>query len=184
MPRLFQMQVLSSELPLPLGPSGEPGGSYPDGKRLEGSGTLAGLKLSLSNAWSDTSWKPRRRDRISQYMGITEEWLRAGGMDGAVTEPSTRSSSGCTSTCDGTQPSLPSTQHMSGLHPTQQTHLPEEYTPQHPFSFSQSHSHRNWSDSLLPFTPAEYQACEKGLYSNAATRWFDDTHQRDSSRMK
>ena len=39
-------------------------------------------------------------------------------------------------------------------------------------------------DSQLPFTPAEYRAHEKGLYSNAAMRWFDDTHQRDSFRMK
>ena len=39
-------------------------------------------------------------------------------------------------------------------------------------------------DSQLPFTPAKYQAHEKGLYSNAAMRWFDNTHQGDSSHMK
>ena len=39
-------------------------------------------------------------------------------------------------------------------------------------------------DSQLPFTPAKYRARERGLYSNTATRWFDDTHQRDSSRTK
>ena len=39
-------------------------------------------------------------------------------------------------------------------------------------------------DLQLPFTPARYWSCEEGLYSDAAARWFNNTHQGDSSFMK
>ena len=93
MPKLFQMQVLSLESPLPLGSSGEPGDLYPDGGCLKGNGTSAGLKPSLLVAWFDTSWMAKCREKTSWYMGITKEWSRVGGMDGAATETSMTSSS-------------------------------------------------------------------------------------------
>ena len=141
-PTLFQMRVLSLELQLPLEPNGEPGVLYPDGRHLKGSETLA------SSAWSDISWLMKHRDRTLQYMETTKELLKVGGTEGATIEPSTMSSNGYMDTYKRVPLNHHSTQFISEARPIQQTHPPEGYIPQHPFSFNRYHSHQNSTGSL------------------------------------
>ena len=148
-PMLFQMQVLSLESQLPLEPNGEPGVLYPDGRHLKGSKTLAGPKPLASSAWSDISWLTKHRDRTLQYMATTKELLKVGGMEGATIELSTMSSNSCTDTYKRVPLNYHFTQFILEARPIQQTHPPEGYIPQHPFSFNQYHSHQNLTSSLL-----------------------------------
>lgn len=147
-PTLFQMRVPSLESQLPLEPNGEPGVLYPDGRHLKGSETLAGPKPLASSAWSDISWLTKHRDRTLQYMETTKELSKVGGTEGAAIELSTMSSNGYMDTYKRVPPNHHSTQFISEARPIQQTHPPEGYIPQHPFSFNRYHSHQNSTGSL------------------------------------
>ena len=147
-PMLFQMWVPSLELQLPLEPNGEPGVLYLDGRHLKGSKTLAGLKPLASSAWSDISWLMKHRDRTLQHMETTKELLKVGGMEGATIEPSTMSSNGYMDIYKRVPSNHHSTQFILEARPIQQTHPPEGYIPQHPFSFNWYHSHQNSTGSL------------------------------------
>jgi hypothetical protein len=143
------MRAQDSELPSPSVTGGEPGALYQASRRSMDNEISAGLKPSLSNAWLDTSRMMKSRNGISPYMATTKEWSKVGGTGGAATEPSTTSSNVYTGFYGKVRSNLPSTQYMLGVNSIRQTHLHEEYTPRHPFSFHQHSSQQNSTSSLL-----------------------------------
>ena len=80
-------------------------------------------------------------------MGITGELSKVGGMGGATTEQSIRSSRDFTIFPSKERARPPSTQLMSGANSILQMCPQEEYTLQNPFSFSQYNSQWNLSSS-------------------------------------
>ena len=76
---------------------------------------------------SDTSW----------YMGITGESLKAGGMEGVITEQSTKFSRDCMNLPSAVQSNPPSIQFMLEANSILPMHPHKAYTPWNPFSFYQ-----------------------------------------------
>ena len=145
----FQMQAQNLASLLSLVISGEPGISSWAGGHWKDSEILAGQKPLLSNAWSDISLIAKHRSSTSLYMGTTGESLKGGGMEGAATERSTKSSRVFTFFLSRARARAPSTQHMLGANSIPQMNSLEEYTLWNPFSFSQYNFQQNSNASSL-----------------------------------
>ena len=161
MPKLFWTPAWNSALLSPLVISGEPGISSQDGRHWMGSETLTGQKPSLLNAWSVILPIMRSGSDTSSYMGITGESLKVGGMEGAATERSMRSSRDFMNFPIEARVSPPSTQLTLGANFILQMCPQEKYTLQNAFSFSWYNSYQSSTISLsMPCHPSQWLNCD------------------------
>ena len=152
-----QMQALNSESWSPLETSGGHGASSQAGRHLMDSEISDGQRPLPLNAWSGTSQILTVRNNTSWCMATTEELLKVGGMGGAAVDQSMKSSRDCMNFPVSVQLGPLSTQCMLGANSILQTHPPEGYIHQNPFSFHQCNSHQSSITSSLTHDPLSQQ---------------------------
>ena len=143
------MQVQASALPSLSVGGGELGGSSLDGNHSTVSGTLVGQRHLASNSSSGRSPGLELLADVLRSSGTTKESSRAGGISGAEANPPTSSSAGFIHSSSSSITHSPSSQLMSPVLSTLQTHHPEASTPLPTSSYPRSHSLMVSTGSLL-----------------------------------
>ena len=152
-----QMQALNSESQSPLETSGGHGTSSQAGRHLMDSEISDGQRPLPLNAWSGTSQILTARSNTSWCTVTTEELSKVGGMGGVTVDQSTKYSRDSTNSPGSAQLGPLSTQCMLGANSIPQTHPPEGYIHQNPFSFHQRNSHQSSIASSLTHNPLSQQ---------------------------
>ena len=151
------MQAPNLESWSPLETSGGHGTSSQAGRHLMDNKISDGQRPLPLNAWSGTSQTLTVRSNTSWCMVTTEELSKVGGMEGAAVDQSMKSSRDCMNFPGSAQLGPLSTQCMLGANSIPQTHPPEGYIHQNPFSFHQHNSHQSSIASSLTHNPLSQQ---------------------------
>ena len=152
-----QMQALNLELQSPLETGGGHGASSQAGRHLMDSEISDGRRPLPLNAWSGTSRILTARSNTSWCTVTTEELSKVGGMGGVAVDQSTKYSRDSMNSPGSAQLGPLSTQCMLGANSIPQTHPPEGYIHQNPFSFHQRNSHQSSIASSLTHNPLSQQ---------------------------